>query len=204
MSALNRYLTVEFLSCPQQPFTDEEATAASAEWNFNCGPGALCAVLGLKPADVRPFLGDFEAKGYTNPTLMRETLGRLGVECEMMCCSIIPNTPSQTWPAFGLARVQWGGPWTKPGVPMRARYRKTHWVGSWRDSRNRKHAVYDVNAGPYGGWLPLSAWAGTLVPWLLSEVEPKADGRWWLTHTIEVPVTHYGKWAERAAERGRS
>ena len=27
----------------------EEAQAASDEWGFNCGPGALCAVLGKTP-----------------------------------------------------------------------------------------------------------------------------------------------------------
>jgi len=49
-------------------FGVQEANAASEAWGFNCGPGALCAVLDLTPDELRPKLGDFEAKGYTNPT----------------------------------------------------------------------------------------------------------------------------------------
>ena len=45
---------------------------------------------------------------------------------------------------------------------------------------------FDINAMNSGGWIEVNDWAGSLVPWLLSECEPKANGRWHLTHAIEV------------------
>ncbi len=161
----------------------------AVDWNFNCGPAALCAVTGLTPEQVRPHLGDFESKGYTNPTLMWAALRSLGVNFRT---TVTPkqNAPIASqigpwvWPKFGLARVQWGGPWIGIGVPIQARYRKTHWVACHADLDGFR--IFDINAMCVGGWLPLAEWSGQLVPWLLNEVEPKANGAWWLTHSVEV------------------
>lgn len=154
---------------------------AANDWGFNCGPAALCAITGLMPEQIRKYLDDFEKKGYTNPSLMNKILKNLGLEFKQIYRSdrelgglpIIKN---------GLLRVQWGGPWTKPGVPMRARYRHTHWVAV------RKHSfeIFDINAMCVGGWLPESEWSMQLVPWLIKECCPKGDGTWWVTHGIEV------------------
>jgi hypothetical protein len=153
----------------------------AAAWGFNCGPAAICAVTGLTPEEVRPHLGDFEAKAYTNPTLMFTSLARLGLKFTHKANRGYPNE----WPTFGLARIQWGGPWAKPGVPMAARYRQTHWVASSRT--DTLHMVFDVNAlSVNGGWIPFEMWRDSLVPWLLKEAVPRADGTWWLTHSIEV------------------
>jgi hypothetical protein len=123
-------------------------------------------------------MGDFETKHYTNPTLMWAVLNSIGVRWK-----IIKNT--QNWPKYGLARVQWEGPWTAPGVPMRARYRHTHWVGSMAIEGEEQN-IFDINCICVGGWVPLSEWSSAVVPWLLREVEPKANGKWHLTHVVEV------------------
>ena len=164
---------------PPFPATLDEAQAAADAWGFNCGPASICAVTGKTPAEIRPCLGDFERKRYTNPTLMWDILRGLGV-----CWH---KRADRTWPEFGLVRVQWAGPWTRPGVPIRARYRHTHWVAShFPDFRDTAHMVFDVNAICVGGWLPFREWADDLVPWLLKQCEPKASGEWWATHSIEV------------------
>ena len=59
-------------------FTYEDQQAANAEWAANCGPGAVAAMTGLTLTELRPQMGDFERKRYTNPTLMWEVLNRLG------------------------------------------------------------------------------------------------------------------------------
>lgn len=140
-------------------------------------------MLGMTLAEVRPYLGDFESKRYTNPTLMDAILRRLGVGFRTTAGR--PRVAG--WPRYGLARVQWGGPWLKPGVPMAARYRWTHWVGScWSDQR-QEQGVFDINAlGNGTGWCRLGDWEGIVVPWLLKQVAPRADGTWYITHSIEL------------------
>lgn len=164
---------------PDLCFSLEDAERAFDQWGANCGPGALAAITGRTLDEVRPFLGDFEKKRYTNPTLMFQSLDRLGVKWH--------KAPTESWPNYGLVRIQWEGPWTKPGVPMRVRYRHTHWIGV-RQRPGLTAAVFDINAMCVGGWIDEDEWCESLVPWLLNEVEPKADGRWHRTHVLKVDL----------------
>jgi hypothetical protein len=159
-------------------FTLDDAQRAGDEWRFNCGPAALCAVLDMTPDEIRPHLLDFERKGYTNPTLMFDVLKNLGVNYRLTYRG--DNLHPAPRITFGLMRVQWAGPWTRPCVPMRARYRETHWVAATGD------AVFDVNAMCVGGWIPWEEWSFQLVPWLIRECCPKGDGNWWPTHVLEI------------------
>lgn len=164
-------------------FTLEDANRASDEWGANCGPGALAAVTGRTLDEIRPLMGDFERKRYTNPTLMFECLKRTAVNWWA-----IPSIPTH-----GLIRVQWEGSWMDPGVPIGARYRRTHWIGiqnplhsSMLDQVHIDAGIFDINAMSSGGWIAYRHWATILVPWLLEECVPKANGRFSFTHFIEV------------------
>jgi len=147
----------------------------------------------MLPEELRPYLFDFEAKGYTNPTLMFGILRRLEQIGAIRGWSSSPFVSScmksLAWPGFGLCRIQWAGPWTRPGVPVAARYRKTHWVASWRSPWALETMIFDINAACVGGWISLAEWSQKLVPWLLRECEPKATGEWWITHAITVIPT---------------
>lgn len=166
-------------------FTIDDADHAAHAWRFNCGPSALCAVLDLTPDEIRPHLLDFEMKGYTNPTLMFAILRGLGVQYRLTYRGDLPQVGPL--PSFGLVRVQWGGPWTRPGVPMVARYRQTHWVGCRRDAcDDRLRHIFDINAMRVGGWLPFAEWSTQLVPCLIKECCPKGDGTWWPTHALRI------------------
>lgn len=166
--------------------TFEEQLAANEAWGSNCGPGALAAVLGLSLETVRPHLRDFDRKRYTNPTMMRQALESIDVRFAWR----MALGQSKAFPTFGLARVQWSGPWTKPGVPAAAAYRHTHWIGSRLVQREpdgeSDFEIFDVNALHVGGWIHERLWSTSLVPWLLETCEPKADGGWWITHVVEV------------------
>lgn len=166
------------MNLPTLRFGLEDARQASEAWNFNCGPGALCAVLSMTPSELRPHLLDFEQKGYTNPTLMSGILRKLNVPFRQVFRS---DVPGQTFPEpdLGLMRVQWDGRWTQPGVPMAARYRKTHWVAVARTY------VFDVNT-VNEGWITWRAWSLEIVPWLIKQCCPEGNGKWWPTHILEI------------------
>jgi hypothetical protein len=189
---------------PEVRFDRDSAQQAGDEWGFNCGPGALCAVLGKTPSEIRAYMGDFEKKGYTNPTLMASILRNLNAPIKVMFQGKADSKPDnprdlKLYPRFGLVRVQWGGPWTKPGVPIAARYRHTHWVacrfprefGPGKDGVSWGRTplvpeIFDINAIIVGGWLPWSEWADELMPWLQKQAVPKGDGTWWPTHSWEL------------------
>jgi hypothetical protein len=156
-------------------FNAEDVERAHNTWGCNCGPAALAAVMNLTLDQTRPLMGDFEAKRYTNPTLMFESVER----CNR------PWHKVRGWPAYGLSRIQWSGPWTKPGVPARAAYRFSHWVGVW--TRGDGIGIFDINAIA-NGWCHLEDWKATIVPFILESI-PHADGGWWVTHSIEVERT---------------
>jgi hypothetical protein len=169
-------------------FTLADAERAHAEWGCNCGPSAIAAMAQLTLDEVRPFVGDFERKRYTNPTLMLDTLSRL--HRDGLIAGWRKDTMHQrdlTWPNYGVVRIQWEGPWTKLGVPMRARYRHTHWVGAAR--LNDDTGIFDINCINNGcGWVSLKNWREITVPWILQECVPRATGGWHITHVIEVDL----------------
>lgn len=200
-------------------FTASEAETAYNTWGANCGPGALAAILDRPLDDVRPLLRGFDQKHYTNPRMMRAALDALGVKYTWAVrrAGYLP-------PLHGLARVQWTGPWMKPGVPPAAAYRHTHWVAARvvgsasaetdfeRDVRHRaacpyvgnqqrarygepgvactcdllRHDVFDINCMAVGGWVEFNLWQKRVVPHILRECEPKADGDWFFTHLVEL------------------
>lgn len=165
-------------------FDLNDAQRAAEAWNFNCGPGALCAVLGMTPDEIRPHLLDFESKGYTNPTLMFDILHGLSVPFKSIWRADEPSAHMR-WPNFGLVRIQWAGSWMRPGVPMKARYRQTHWIAV-RGGGIHDRQAFDINAMCAGGWIEWDKWAARLAPWLIRECVKGGNGDWWPTHCIEI------------------
>lgn len=174
-------------------FTWGDASTAFDEWGCNCGPSAIAAMCDMSLAEVRPHLLDFESKRYTNPSLMAQILGKIpGVQVEEFLrlnpAFEMQRTGRKPWPKWGLARIQWEGPWTKPGVPVKARYRHTHWVGVNATDPD-DIGIWDVNAlVNESGWTSLSNWEKIVVPWVLEACVPKADGRYHLTHAVELAL----------------
>ncbi len=165
-------------------FTLADVERANAAWGCNCGPTALAAICGLTLDEVRAHMPDFP--GYTNPTLMKRALNSVGKPW-------LIDGKDPSWPLYGLARIQWEGPWTQPGVPMAARYRQTHWVGAWTTDRpHNRVGVWDVNALANGsGWCALADWTATIVPFITADIK-RASGGWHITHAIEIdrPTTN--------------
>lgn len=157
-------------------FNLADAERAFEEWGCNCGPSALAAIMGMTLDEVRPHIPGFDAKRYTNPTMMEAALRSIGRPWRKI---------GTQWPEFGLVRIQWEGPWTLPGVPIAARYRFTHWVGGW-NTPDRGYGVFDINTINNGsGWTAKQAWETVCVPYITQHV-PRATGAWHVTHGIEV------------------
>jgi len=172
---------------PRPPrFNGADADRAYDTWRCSCGPAAFAAILGLTLDEARPHFGA-TFPGYTSPPLMLaalvSALGPAGPRWR-----VLPGShavaPSVSWPRYGLARIQFGGPWMEPGVPIAARYKHTHWVGAMTTERGS--GVWDVNAlGNGSGWCSLDDWSRTVVPWIVEGVK-RSDGTWSITHAIEV------------------
>ena len=165
-------------------FNLEDAERAYDEWGANCGPGAVAAIMGMTLDEVRPIMEaeGFASKHYTNPSMMNAVLRRTGRAWRKI---------GAAWPDYGLVRVQWEGPWTHEGVPMRARYRYTHWIGAVRRTgpTHDEYGVFDINCINNGtGWCSYDDWKDTVVPYILKQY-PRASGAWHLTHAIEIQPT---------------
>ena len=70
------------------PFTVNEWEEAYRLWHFNCGPGALCAILEEKPRDMLALMPWFLGKGYTNIRDLFSTLTLAGVKYSQVFRSI--------------------------------------------------------------------------------------------------------------------
>jgi hypothetical protein len=126
-------------------FTEQDSERASAEWGANCGPHALAAALWLDLSTVRDLMPDFEDKGYTTPTMMESALKAAGINHTR-------TTKLRTSELCeGISRIQWEGPWLKPGVPFAAAYHHTHWVA-------QAGGFVFCTAVPLFGWIPIETW----------------------------------------------
>ena len=164
-------------------FTLADADRAHEEWGCNCGPASLAAICKLTLDEVRPHLGDFETKRYTNQTLMHFALNSIGVKWRK-----IDHREVLEYPFYGLCLVQWEGPWSDPGVHPLAKYRYTHWIGVWRsiDVASNGIGIFDVNCLNNGqGWGSLDNWSKIMVPHLTAQYK-SANGKWHIMHAIEV------------------
>lgn len=170
---------------PPLCFDQEAFEAANEAWGFNAGPAALCALFGLTPEQVRPHLGTFVLRGYASPSVVIAALRSLGAEGRV---TRDLNNRTPELPHFGIARIQWDGPWTNEGMRRQARYPHTHWVAAWRNSLGDEAKVFDVHALAAGGWVSLFWWKTKVVPWVQSQLEPMCTGGWWVTHSIEVDL----------------
>lgn len=98
----------------------------------------------------------------------------LGVSCL--------NT-GKRFPKYGLARVQWEGPWlAAPDIFTPQMW--SHWIGAVTTTSGLM--IFDVNALPEGGWITFEKWSSWLVPDVLLPTIPEASGDWWIDEAFEV------------------
>ncbi len=171
---------------PQAPallFGAEDQQRAYDLYGSNCGPGAIAGICGTTPEHVVGMLGEkFQKIRGTTEIMLRATLDQLGVRWE--------DVPAG-WPDYGIARVQWGGPWLYSDDPFE-KLRHSHWIGvATRGLPNVM--IFDINAIGVGGWISLAEWDDLVIPWLLEACEPEATGEWWISETLKIHPSSVSK-----------
>ena len=161
-------MTIADLYCPL------DVAEAYDAWKATCGPVAVAAVLRRPVESVRELFPDFQ--GWVNFTGVANALNRAGASWH----ATKKTLGQAAAPEYGLALIQWCGPWLDPGVPIGAAYRHTHWVGLARVGDGRM--VYDINAD---GWIARDLWLAKWKPQLVA-AQRGATGGFWLRFGIEV------------------
>ena len=173
------------------PFTQEEADAAYDEWGCNCGPTSLAFALQLKLDSVRHAIPGFEDKRYTSPSMMRSALSMLGANWTVWptCVDGKRTNAAMFADKIALVRIQWTGPWTKPGANPKWAYRQTHWVCAWQVMQERgrdgEMKIFDLVFDCNSGITPFEEWKWEIVP-LLTAAHPRADGGWFPTDVWRI------------------
>ncbi len=158
-------------------FTEADSDRANTDWGANCGPHSLAAALWLDLSTVRDFMPEFAAKGFTTPTMIEAALDRAGIRYER-------TTKLRTTDLCeGISRIQWDGPWLKPGVPFGAAYQKTHWVA------HSSGFVFCTAIWAPFGWTPIADWRKLVVDCCQ---EIKACTGWHVTHHYAFEVLAKG------------
>jgi hypothetical protein len=140
-------------------------------WGATCGPAALAAVLGREVSEVRDLFPEY--RGYVNPTMMWGALRLAGRPAE--------KSQESNEPGKGLLFIQYTGPWTAPGVPPKAAYKHSHWIGIARN--NDGLFAYDANARE---WITFEDWQTNVITELLAH-HKNATG-WYAKMGIRVLV----------------
>ena len=174
---------MHFPRTPPRPlFTAKEQQDAFDALGANCGPGAIAAMCGSTPRAVALLLGDeFQERKGTTEIMAQRAIKALGFSCSY------DATP--TWPAYGLARILWDGPWTLSSHPY-SRYKHSHWIGVFCVPQEPR-LIFDINAIAVGGWLPFAQWARDLAP-LLAQQEKNATGTWTLGDSLHLHLNITG------------
>jgi hypothetical protein len=166
-------------------YAPSDVEEAHKNFGANCGPCALAAILGVLVRRVRRVFPEFDRKPWVTPSTMWTAIRLAG--------HTAIKRGSQ-WPTYGLAVIQWHGPWIEPGGPGRAAYRYTHWVAV-AETVEYGRMVYDVNVrrewdqGPEsdqrGAWVPLTWWDEEIAPRIMASI-PRASGDWSLRWTCDL------------------
>lgn len=171
-------------------FTADDLDRASDAWGCNCGPGSVAAICGLTLNDVRLIFmaAGFDAKRYTNPTMMYEVMNAVGRTWQRVKTSQLSGAAAHM-PWWGLCRIQWQGPWTHTDANPRWAYRHTHWIGAAKRKADGGIGVFDINAmratETGAGWTSLEDWSVHIAPSITAGIS-RASGGWHITHALEV------------------
>jgi len=144
--------------------TPTDVRLANKLFEANCGPACLAAILSVQVCDVMCLFEHFPTRPFTSRRKMEEILHSLN----------IPFSRTQNLPRFGLALIQFEGPWSQISGSEKWTSRYTHWVAVSNGT------IYEVNAER---WLTQAEWSIATERLLVHY--PRATG-WRIKEGLEV------------------
>lgn len=142
---------------PCQLFVPWDIEVARINFGANCGPSSFAAVTGKEVCRVMHHFPHFLDSQWTNLTQMRRAFKQAGYSTEVR---------KGKFPTYGVALIQWLGPWTKKDFYSRWSLLHTHWIAV-QDGLVFDHTVR--------GWQTLQRWQDETAPEFIAEV-PRACG----------------------------
>jgi len=143
-----------------------DAEEAYNLWGANCGPSAMAALLGVELSVIRTHISNW--KGYTTPSMARDTLRSAGAKCDY--------GRNGDWPQIGMVCIQFGGPWCAPNAHPIEQYKRSHYIAV------HGSAVYDVNCDK---WISRGHW-NTLIAPEIARLYERSDRTWYPRSCISV------------------
>lgn len=132
-------------------FIPWDIEVARINFGANCGPASFAAITGNEVCRVMRYFPHFEDYQYTNVTQMRYAFGEAGYTVNR----------TSDFPSFGVALIQWLGPWSKRVRFSRWNQVHTHWValdGEW---------IFDHTAEK---WQRIEEWSQNTASGFISEI----------------------------------
>lgn len=147
------------------PYCPQDMTLCADRYGAACGHGALAAVLAVPVAIVchQLFADSLPKQRWINMPTMEEALTKAGKTFRIV---------GRQWPKRGLAMIQFTGPWTRPGVPVRVACQYRHWVAV------EAGLVWDANLED---WISREDWGR----WVVELLPAKSDG-WTIARGYEI------------------
>lgn len=146
-------------------FVPWDIEVADCNFGANCGPVSFAAASGREVCRIMRYFDHFEEQPWTNLTQMRQAYAQTGVSI---------RTLKREWPEYGVALIQWLGPWTEKNFFARWTLPHTHWVavdGEW---------VFDYSAPQ---WMRKQEWAAEIAPYYWRDI-PRSTG-WAVKYGIQ-------------------
>jgi hypothetical protein len=134
-------------------------------FDANCGPASLAAILSIQICDLMALFDQFPESPYTSRQKMEDILKE---------ARVLFLTTSDL-PAFGLALIQFEGPWSSSPSTARWAGRYSHWIGVSGDQ------FYEINCDR---WTDRREWETNVATALVASY-PSATG-WRVKLGLEV------------------
>jgi hypothetical protein len=130
---------------------------AGINFGANCGPISFAVTVEREVCRTMKFFPHFNYSRSTNLTQMLRAYREVGYEIQINKCEL---------PEFGVALIQWTGPWTAKHFFSRWSLFYTHWIAV------KDRWIFDHTVGE---WLEFSQWENEVTPDFISQI-PRATG----------------------------